>query len=193
MTEKDIIARIYGDIPPITCEPGCVECCTVALWSPYEWNQVPLAERQLEGRRLGVLRIPMRGPCNSRLLALLPVRAEEMMGLAARPKLALTEVTDRGILLMGFGLDGVKCPFAAPGEGCSIYEHRPFTCRIFGMSGEPGPMSCHKWIAPAYVIPESIIMQRWLLWTNLLQKDPHYNKATQAAEREEKEHDCQSI
>jgi Fe-S-cluster containining protein len=26
----------------------------------------------------------------------------------------------------------LRCPFAVPGKGCSVYEIRPFLCRIFG-------------------------------------------------------------
>ena len=35
----------------------------------------------------------------------------------------------------------LSCSFLTP-EGCSVYDRRPFMCRIFGASREPG-LSCH--------------------------------------------------
>ncbi len=171
MTEPEILDRIYADLPHTECQPGCVECCTVALWSPAEWRRLP---QEHKGPGIGLAKVPMRGPMNLRLVALLPVKAGELMSVASRSKLAVTEVTADGILLASFGLEGVRCPFAQAGEGCRVYDWRPFSCRIFGASGVAGPMSCPKGAAPEFVLPESVIMQRWLLWTNLLKKDRRY-------------------
>ena len=185
MNEAEILTWIYGNLPEMNCEPGCVECCTVALWSPAEWAKLP---PEFKGAGYGLAKVPMRGPRNTRMVALLPVKARELMSIASRPKLAVTVVVDTGILLTSYGLEGVRCPYAIAGEGCSVYEWRPFSCRIFGSSGEIGPMSCGKGIKPSFALPESIIMQRWLLWTNLLKPDHRYT-----AKKGAHSHDYQSI
>ena len=168
MTEAEILTGICADLPEVACEPGCIMCCTVALWSPAEWARLPQEFRA----GVGLARIPMRGPRNARLVARLPVREEQLLMVAGRRKLAVTEPVAKGILLTSFGLEGLTCPFAQPGQGCTVYEYRPFTCRIMGASAGPGRLACPRGFPASAPLPETVIMQRFLLWTNLFPRDP---------------------
>lgn len=156
---------IIENIPAIQCEPGCVDCCTVALWTKQEWDCLPAESKT----GIGSINVPMRGPGRARLKTILPVKESQIIPLAMKKKLAVTEVTRDSLLLTSVGLENIRCPFAVDGEGCTVYDYRPFVCRIMG-SGEKGRMHCPKDIEPASYLPDDIIMQRFLLWTNLFEK-----------------------
>lgn len=171
MTEAELLDFINADLPGLACEPGCVDCCTVALWSLEEWRRLP---DEFKGQGYGLLKVPMRLNGKRTVTAFLPVRSQDMMALAARKKMAVTVAVNGSITLAGFGLEKIACVYRKEGEGCSIYDYRPFTCRIMGASAVAGPMHCPKGIACDQPVSESIIMQRFLLWTNLFQDDPRY-------------------
>ncbi len=78
--------------------------------------------------------------CSSSLF--IHVRPEETQTLDRIDRRLLVPAPDmpRGHVLLGYDKDG-RCPMLAR-EGCSIYEHRPstcrsFDCRIFGAAGVP--------------------------------------------------------
>ncbi len=171
MTDAEILDRIGAALPGLDCQAGCVECCTVALWSLEEWRRLP---QEHKGKGYGLLKVPMRVNGGRTVTAFLPVLAQNMMALATRKKMAVTIAAEAGIVLAGFGLENITCVYRREGEGCAVYEHRPFTCRIMGASAVPGPMKCPRGIECAAPLPETIIMQRFLLWTNLFENDPRY-------------------
>lgn len=164
MNQADIHNFICSDLPSLDCDPGCVDCCTVALWTRLEWDRLPAAHKE----NTGLITLPVRGPGKARLEALLPVKKDQIMSLALRKKLAVVEVVQEGLLLTSIGLENVHCPFSQAGTGCTVYEYRPFVCHIMGASALPGRMHCPRDIAPDVALPEDIIMQRFLTWTNLL-------------------------
>ena len=165
MNLSSVSKFIIEDIPAIPCKYGCVDCCTVVLWTKFEWEQLP----ELYKAGVSSVNVPFRGPGNIRLKAIVPVNETRVIELAMRKKMAVTEVTSDGLLLTSFGLENIRCPFAMDGEGCTVYEYRPFVCRIMG-SAKKGRMHCPRDISPADYLPDDIIMQRFLLWTNLFEK-----------------------
>lgn len=164
MTDGDILNMICRDLPDLDCEPGCTACCTVTLMSPEELRRVP---REYKTGEVGLLPVPMRMVGGRRTEARVPVPARMLLGLVARPRMAVTEMAQEGLLLAGFGLEGVTCPWAAPGEGCRIYEWRPFVCRIMGAGGGLGRLTCPRGVRPSFEMPETVVMQRFLWWSNL--------------------------
>lgn len=172
MDSADILNIIYADLPEVNCRPGCIDCCTVALWSKTEWDAVPAEKKD----NIGAVTVPMRGPGNTRLTALLPVQDHQIMALAMAKKMAVVEVVAEGLLLASHGLDGILCPFAIAGEGCGVYANRPFICRVMGTASSPSRLRCPDGIDPVRPLPESIVMQLFLLWTNLLETDLRYTE-----------------
>lgn len=167
MTEQEILHCICSDLPSIACESGCVDCCTVALWSPTEWTLLPQEER--EKQRLGLVKVKMStGPGEVRLAGL-PVLAKDMMAIAARGKVAVTRMTtDEGLILSSFGLEGTTCVFRDPEMGCTIYDYRPFICRIMGCTSTSRTgLSCPKGIKPDHELPDHNINARFAMWVSL--------------------------
>lgn len=39
---------------------------------------------------------------------------------------------------------GIKCPYAAPGYGCGIYESRPVLCRLYAATERPDLACPHR-------------------------------------------------
>lgn len=169
MTDAEILNRICDDLPGLDCRPGCVDCCSVALWSLEEWRRLPA---EYKGQGKGLLKVPMRINGGRTVTAFLPVKAKDMMSLAVRKKLAVTVAAEESIVLAGFGLENIACPYRQEGVGCTIYDYRPFVCRIMGASAVEGPMHCPHGIDCVAPVPETVIMQRYLLWTNLFENDP---------------------
>lgn len=172
MKLADIHEFICADLPEIKCIPGCIRCCTVALWTKDEWAAVPPERKE----KIGTIQVPLRGPGNKRLIALLPVREDQIMPMAMAKKIAVVEIVEEGLLLAAAGLESVRCPFAVEGEGCSVYEYRPFVCRIMGVADNPGRLKCPEKVNPEGPLLDSIVMQRFLLWSNLFEPDTRYTE-----------------
>lgn len=167
MTEEEILHAIESDLPSIQCESGCVDCCTVALWSPVEWRRVPLDERS--HLDLGLVKVKMSSPGSLLRLAGLPVMRRDMMAVAARGKIAVTRITeDEGLIITSFGLEGMSCVFRDGEKGCSIYDYRPFICRIMGSNSvSKCGLSCPKGVKPDRELPDHHINKRFAMWATL--------------------------
>lgn len=63
------------------------------------------------------------------------------------PDAVVTEV--RGQTVVVSERNPLQCPFIAPGGGCSIYDHRPFMCRLFGTAPSVPHLRCPHGCRPA--------------------------------------------
>lgn len=185
MTEEEILYAICSDLPSIQCESGCLDCCTVALWSPVEWRRLPYEARS--HMELGLAKVKMNSPGSNLRLAGLPVHKKDMIAVAARSKMAVTRITvDEGLIITSFGLEGLNCVFRDAEKGCSIYEYRPFICRIMGSNSEAKcGLSCPKGIKPDRELPDYHINKRFAMWTTL------FPLAKEQPFREEVTNQCQ--
>jgi Fe-S-cluster containining protein len=167
VTEEGILHAICSDLPSIECEAGCIDCCTVALWSPIEWESLPIEKRS--HLNLGLAKVKMTTPGNVIRLAGLPVLANDMMSMAGKPRLAVTRITeDEGLILTSFGLEGKTCVFRDSEKGCTVYDHRPFICRIMGSnSASVCGLACPKGIKPDKELPDYSINKRFAMWATL--------------------------
>jgi uncharacterized protein len=104
------------------------------------------------------------------------VRPEETQTLARIPRELLFKAPGlpEGTMILGYDQNG-HCPMLVGGK-CSIYEHRPLTCRTY---------DCRVFAAARIAADKHLISQRTRRWkfTYLTQDDRDQHAAVQAAAR----------
>jgi Fe-S-cluster containining protein len=167
VNQEETLFAINSDLPHVPCKEGCVDCCSIAFWSPFEWSRVP--EELLEKvKPIGSVNVPMRVFGGEKVLALLPVHRQRVMEIANRKKMAVTEWTsDQGLLLKSVGMEGLSCIFKEEGKGCMVYEYRPFICRVMGTSITADRLICPDGILPDKPLPDFSLKKRFAMWVSL--------------------------
>lgn len=60
--------------------------------------------------------------------------------------------TVRGISILVDTMNPLRCPFVGPQGGCTVYERRPFTCRLFGTAPAEPRLRCPHGCRPRRVL-----------------------------------------
>lgn len=125
----NIFASIkHGDLP--ACKPNCDDCCRVyfqlSLVEAFYVNGMFLQQTDTAER--------------SRAL----IRAEGAIRAFKEATAALSADRKKDLSLEAAKIS-IPCPLNEDG-GCLMYEHRPITCRLYGIPQKIGPrvVSCHK-------------------------------------------------
>jgi len=93
---------LYAQCPSVPCKQNCDKCCGPTPFSPSEWRRAKRHLKHLKHKTCTFL----------------------TQGTIAGTVIPAQVVRDHGEMLYA-------CVFKTP-HGCSIYEDRPFTCRVFG-------------------------------------------------------------
>jgi Fe-S-cluster containining protein len=119
----ETVARQHGSL--LNCKPGCDDCCSVFF-------QLSLIEAFFVS---GMFRQELETTVQERVLA----RAEQSGSLfhQATVMLAGMEGTDREELSEAAAKLKIPCPLIED-HGCVLYEHRPITCRLYGVPQKIG-------------------------------------------------------
>ena len=111
-------ARVAGQHPQaVACKPGCTDCCHALFdLTPIESLALALAFMELprhirrEARRRGE---KVAGVFDQTLAQAFGQKGEERLQVLSQAR--------------------VPCPLLAVNDRCLLYEHRPVTCRLYGI------------------------------------------------------------
>lgn len=132
---------------PFSCPSGCADCCR-------QGNGFDLLVRPVEWTHLyaGLKALP--DPDQSRLLRAVvsylathsEVLAQSLRFFDQHLDQMKTEAVNRDYFRLTQAVRQDPCPFLSAAGNCSVYEHRPMTCRIYGNSYYPPakPYTCDK-------------------------------------------------
>jgi Fe-S-cluster containining protein len=113
---------------PVSCHAGCGACCR---------QVVPIAESEAEYLAAYVAALPdqRREQVRERFRAAVEALGEEVAG-PLRDTTRFQSLEDRRAIGLEYFRKHVACPFLEK-ESCSIYEHRPLSCREYLVSSPP--------------------------------------------------------
>jgi Fe-S-cluster containining protein len=119
-------ARVHQSHPDqVTCKRGCSDCCYAlfdltlieALYLNHHFKQLPPEIKN---------RVYLRAD-----------KADRKMVVAKKKAFRMQEKGDsREEVLKMVGQEKIRCPFLGEDDQCEMYEHRPITCRLYGVPQE---------------------------------------------------------
>ena len=118
----DARARHPGVIP---CAGGCSPCCH----GPFD---ISVADAELLVQAVRALPAEERAAAEQRAAALLARMQAHLPGWTAPYDIA--DVGDDAFDAMATALAHEPCPLLGPGGACLVYENRPLTCRLIGLT-----------------------------------------------------------
>lgn len=127
-----VFEKIKTEFPrEISCRRGCSDCCHAlfdvslveALYLNHHFN------RQFEGKdREALIEKANRAD-----------RTVYKIKRDARKRLEKGHTEED--LLVALSSERIRCPLLDSGDQCTLYEHRPITCRLYGVPTEIGGLS----------------------------------------------------
>lgn len=110
----------------LACRPGCNQCCTgVFRISPLDAARLQVGLLELQQRDAALALALQRRIASS--------REDLSAGFPGDPITGLLSETDDAKESFESFAEGATCPVLDPATGtCSLYSHRPMTCRTFG-------------------------------------------------------------
>ncbi len=109
----------------VTCKQGCSDCCHAlfdltlieAIYLNHHFKQLP---PEIKNR-----------------VYLQADKADRKMVVAKKKAFRLEEKGEsRESILKMVGHERIRCPFLGDDDRCAMYEHRPITCRLYGIPQE---------------------------------------------------------
>jgi len=160
MTEAEVILALREVFPPVSCRWGCTDCCGPVPFSRWEWTQVPPEKKN----GLTVKMIPVHHPRHGfSASAIIPFAGDV-------PQDAFLEcMTPGAVMRLGTKLkrpELVTCPFAREGR-CTIHEHRPILCRLYGAVDDPRVL-CSYGVRAVPLLPAFIGQTAMAIWFQIL-------------------------
>jgi Fe-S-cluster containining protein len=119
-------ARIQQACPDkVTCKRGCCDCCYAlfdltlveAMYLNHHFKQLPPEVKN---------RVYLRADKADRKMVMAKKKAFRMQGKGE----------SREEVLKMVGQEKIRCPFLGENDQCEMYEHRPITCRLYGVPQE---------------------------------------------------------
>ncbi|GAU08050.1 YkgJ family cysteine cluster protein [Desulfoplanes formicivorans] len=121
-------AQIQQSCPDqVTCKKGCCDCCYAlfdltlieAMYLNHHFKQLPPEIKN---------RVYLRADKADRKMAIVKKKAFKME----------QKGESREDVLKMVGQEKIRCPFLGDENKCEMYEHRPITCRLYGVPQEIG-------------------------------------------------------
>ena len=109
----------------VTCKQGCCDCCYAlfdltlieAMYLNYHFKKLPQDIKN---------RVYLRAD-----------KADRKMAVAKKKAFRMQEKGEaREEVLKMVGQEKIRCPFLGDDDQCEMYEHRPITCRLYGVPQE---------------------------------------------------------
>ena len=116
------VKGLCGDM--VACKPGCSDCCHALF-------DVSLVEALYLNHHFRKLHA--EGASRDRIIA----RAEEADRAHYKLKRKAFKATEKGVpttqILADLAKERIRCPLLSDEDRCDLYDHRPVTCRLYGL------------------------------------------------------------
>ncbi len=107
----------------VTCKTGCADCCHALF-------DLSLVEALYVNRRFNET---FTGPDRDRILERANAADRKVHVIKREAAQAAARGKDMELVFARVSWERVRCPMLSEDDRCEMYEHRPLTCRIYGV------------------------------------------------------------